>query len=85
MHMDKIWGGDNELFWMALLINKDIWVITTEMKNKWMVYSGKGGSLEQIMDSPPANDAGSCNIKITEDHSEPISDLHHITSDNLSN
>ena len=34
------------------------------MKNKWMVYSGKGASLEQIMNSPPANDAGSCYISI---------------------
>ena len=85
MHMDKIWGGDIELFSMALLINTDIWVNTTEMKNKWMVYSGKGASLEQIMNSPPANDAGSCYIKHTVDHYEPILELHHITSDNLSN
>ena len=65
MHMDKIWGGDIELFSMALLINTDIWVNTTEMKNKWMIYSGKGASLEQIMNSPPANGAGSCYIKHT--------------------
>ena len=48
------------------------------MKNKWMVYSGKGASLEQIMNSPPANDAGSCYIKHTVDHYEPILELHLI-------
>ena len=85
MHMDKIWGGDIELFSMALLINTDIWVNTTEMKNKWIVYSGKGASSGQIMNCPPANDAGSCYIKHTVDPYEPILDLHHITSDNLSN
>ena len=84
MHMDKTWGGDIELFSMALL-NTDIWVNTTEMKTKWMVSSGKCASLEQMMDSPPANDAGSCYIKHTVDHYEPILELHHITSDNLSN
>ena len=54
------------------------------MKNKWMIYSGKGVSLEQIMDTLPANDAGSYYIKHTVDPYEPILELHHITSDNLS-
>ena len=63
MNMDKTWGGGIELFSIALLLNTDIWVSTTEMKNSWMVYSGKGANFIEIMSSPPANDAGSCYIQ----------------------
>ena len=70
MNMDKTWGGDIELFSIALLLNTDIWVSTTEMKNSWMVYSGKGASLMEIMSSPPANDAGSCYIQHAVNHYE---------------
>ena len=65
MNMDETWGGDIDLFSIALLLNTDIWVSTTKMKNSWMVHSGKGASLMEIMNSPPANDAGSCYIRTT--------------------
>ena len=66
--MDKTWGRDIDLFSIALLLNTDIWVCTTEMINSWMVYSGKGDSLIEIMSSPPANDAGSCYIQHAVNH-----------------
>ena len=77
--MDKTRGGDIELFSIALLLNTDIWVSTTEMKNSWMVYSGKGASLMEIMISPPANDAGSYYIQHAGNHYEPILELNIIT------
>ena len=54
MHLDRTWGGDIELFSIALLLKTDIWVNSTEMGNKWMVYSGKGANLSDIMSTPPA-------------------------------
>ena len=77
MNMDKTWGGDIELFPIALLLNADIWVNTSEMKNSWMVHSGKGASLMEIMSSPPANDAGSYYIQHKVNHYEPILELNH--------
>ena len=80
MNIDKTWGGDIELFSIALLLNTDIWVSTTEMKNSWMVYIGKGASFMEIMSSHPANDAGSCYIQHAVNHYERILELNHITS-----
>ena len=74
MNMDKMWGGDIELFSIALLLNTDIWVSTSEMKNSWMVYTGKGASLMEIMSSLPANELDQVN------HYEPILELNHITN-----
>ena len=69
MHLDKTWGGDIELFSISLLLKTDIWVNTTELRNKWMVYSGKGAGLSRY-------------IKHTGNHYEPISELTVINSDN---
>ena len=43
-----------------------------QIKKSWMVYSGKGASLMEIMSSPPANDTGSCYIQHVVKYYEPI-------------
>ena len=66
-------GSYFELFAVALLFNTDIWVFTSNMGNKWMVFSSSGASLEKVMTLPPANEAGSLYIRHTGDHNEPVS------------
>ena len=77
MRLKQTWGGDIELFYIALILKTDIWVLTSDMGNKWMIYSGKGANLEQMMDTPPSNNAGSCYIKHTGNHYEPVLKLLH--------
>ena len=67
---------DLELFAVVLLFKTDIWVFTSDMGNKWMVFSGNGASLEKVMTLPPANEAGSLYIRHTRDHYEPVSELN---------
>ena len=50
MRLNQTWGGDIDLFYIALILKTDIWVHTSDMGNKWMIYSGKGANLGQIMD-----------------------------------
>ena len=57
MNIDKTWGGNIDVFSIALLSHTDNWISNTEIKNRWMVYSGKGASLMEIMSTPPVNDA----------------------------
>ena len=72
MRRDKIWGTDLELFACALLFKTDIWIYTSDMGNKWMIYSGKGASLDQVFKRPPANEAGCIYINHTGNHYEPV-------------
>ena len=40
MRLNQTWGGDIELSFIALILKTDIWVHTSDMGNKWMIYSG---------------------------------------------
>ena len=68
----KTWGTYLELFAAALIFKTDIWVYTNDMGNKWMIYSGKGASLDQIIKTPPANEEGSLYIRHVSNHYETI-------------
>ena len=72
MRGTKTWGTDLELFAATLIFKTDIWVYTNDMGNKWMIYSGKGASLDQIIKAPPANEKGSLYIRHASNHYEPI-------------
>ena len=45
MKGNSTWGTDVELFTTSLLLQTDIWVFSSDMGNKWMVFSGKGNIL----------------------------------------
>ena len=57
MKNNGVWGGDLELFTAGLLFNTDIWVYSKETGNS--VFSGKGASIDKVLNSPPANMNGS--------------------------
>ena len=59
MRRNYTWGGDVEMFAAALLMRTDIWIYSSDMGNKWMVFSGRGSKLIYALELPPANDAGS--------------------------
>ena len=78
MSMNKTWGRDIELFSIALLLNTDIWVSTTEMKIAGWCILGKVFNGNNEWSS--VNDAGSCYIQHAVNQYEPILELNHITS-----
>ena len=41
MRNNKTWGTDLELFTVAMLFKTDIWVYTSDLGNKWMVFYTK--------------------------------------------
>ena len=53
MKNNGVWGGDLELFTAGLLFNTDIWVYSKETGNSWNVFSGKGASIDKVLNSPP--------------------------------
>ena len=61
----------------GIIIRTDIWVFTNDIGNKWMIFSGKGASLGQVMTLPPANDNGSIYLRHTGNHYEPIVGVSH--------
>ena len=72
MKRNSTWGTDVELFATALSLHTDIWVFSSDMGNKWMVFSGRGAKLLETLESPPGNDAGSIYINHNGVHYEPI-------------
>ena len=72
MKRNSTWGTDVELFATALLLHTDIWVFSSDMGNKWMVFSGRGAKLLETLESPPGNNAGSIYINHNGVHYEPI-------------
>ena len=74
MRNNKTWGTNLELFTVAMLFKTDIWVHTSDLGNKWMVFSGNGASLDEI--TKPANQAGSLYIRHSSNHYEPILELY---------
>ena len=54
MKRNSTWGTDVELFATALLIQTDIWIFSSDMGNKWMVFSGRGAKLIDTLESPPS-------------------------------
>ena len=75
MRCNGVWGGDLELFTAGLLFNTDIWVYSKETGNSWNVFSGKGASVDIILNSPPANNNGSIYIVHTGNHYEPVLEI----------
>ena len=53
------WGTDIEILVLELLTRTDIWVNSSEMGNKWMVFSGRGAGLMDAIQLPLVNTAGS--------------------------
>ena len=43
MKRNSTWGTDVKLFATALLLQTDIWIFNSDMGNKRMVFSGRGG------------------------------------------
>ena len=72
MKRNSTWGTDVELFATALLLQTDIWIFSSDMGNKWMVFSGRGAKLIDTVESPPVNIAGSIYINYNGVHYEPI-------------
>ena len=72
MKRNSTWGTDVELFATALLLHTDIWVFSSDMGNKWMIFSGRGAKLLETLESPPGNNAGSIYINHNGVHYEPI-------------
>ena len=75
MGSNGVWGGDLDLFTAGLLFNTDIWVYPKETGNSWNVFSGKGASVDIILNLPPANNNGSIYIVHTGNHYEPVLEI----------
>ena len=75
MRSKGVWGENLELFTAGLLFNADIWVHSKETGNSWNVFSGKGDSVDIILNSPPANNNGSTYIVHTGNHYEPVLEI----------
>ena len=58
-------------FTAGLLFNIDIWAYSKKTGNSWNVFSGKGASVDKVLNSPPANMNGSIYIVHTGNHYEP--------------
>ena len=72
MDKNRTWGTDVELFCASLLFQTDIWIFSTDIGNKWMMFSGRGAKLIDALDSPPVNTAGSIYLNHNGVHYEPI-------------
>ena len=55
MRRNYTWGTDEELFAAALLFRTDIWVFSSDIGNKWIIFSGKGAKLFDAITSPLVN------------------------------
>ena len=55
--------------------NTDIWVYSKETGNSWNVFSGKGASIDKVLNSPPANMNESIYIVHTGNHYEPVLEI----------
>ena len=75
MKSNAKWGGDLELFAAGLLFRTDIWIFSKDTGNTWNVFSGKGASIDQVMNTPPANTTGSIFIVHTGNHYEPVLEI----------
>ena len=75
MKSNAKWGGDLELFAAGLLFRTDIWVFSKDTGNTWNVFSGKGASIDQVMNTPHANTTGSIYIVHTGNHYEPVLEI----------
>ena len=53
MRRNCTWGTDVEIFAAALLFKTDIWVFSSDIGSKWMVFSGRGAKLTDALESPP--------------------------------
>ena len=72
MRRNCTWGTDVELFAAALLFQTDIWVFSSDIGKKWMVFSGMGAKLIEALESPPVNNAGSIYLNHNGAHYKPI-------------
>ena len=72
MRRNSTWCTDVELFATALLLQRYIWVLSSDMGNKWMVFSGRGAKVIDTLESPPVNIADSIYINHNEVHYGPI-------------
>ena len=63
MERNSTRGTDVLLFATTLFIQTDIWIFSSDMANKWMVFSGRGAKLIDTVESPPINIAGSIYTK----------------------
>ena len=57
MRRNYTWGADVELF--AVVISSDIWVFSSDIGKKWMVFASMGAKLIDALESFPADCAGS--------------------------
>ena len=72
MKRNYTWGGDVEMFAAALLMRTDIWIYSSDMGNKWMIFSGRGSKLIDALELTPANDTGSIYLNHNGQHYEPV-------------
>ena len=52
MKRNSTLGTNVELFATALLLQLDIWIFSSDMGNKWLVFSGRGAKLIDTVVSP---------------------------------
>ena len=72
MRRKRTWGTDVELFAAAVLFQTDIWVFSSDIGKKWMVFSVMGAKFIEALESPPVNNAGSIYLNHNGAHYEPI-------------
>ena len=58
VNMRRNYTGDVEMFAAALLMWTDIWIFSSDIGNKLMIFSGRGSKLIDALEYPPAKDAG---------------------------
>ena len=75
MKSNAKWGGDLELFAAGLLFRTYIWVLSKDTGDTWNILSGKGASIDQVMNTPPANFTGTIYIVHTGNHYEPVLEI----------
>ena len=66
------WGTDVEIFAAALLFKTDIWVFSSDIGGRWMIFSGKGAKLIDALESTEVNTAGAIYLNHNGAHYEPI-------------
>ena len=66
------WATDLEVFATSLLFNIDIWVYLGQFGTRWVGFSGKGLSLDQLLKEPTSNGLYIQNVR---NHYEPMLSL----------
>ena len=65
-------------FAAAIVFKTDILVFSSDMGNKWMIFTGKGAKLINALTSPSVNNARSLYINHDGVHYEPILGMQKI-------